>query len=446
MKYNVYFDILSAVVLTVLLSFNFSIIKNKSSLWHIYNGLAGSALIACLSDIGSAYFIEHIYESDVNFVMANVCTYIYYAIQMVFAYMIMIYFYTYLANNGKGGIRPYVLFMIPLIVCLLLLVLNPFTDIIFTLSGTGEFSKRSGVIVYYLASAFYAIGTLFVSIVYKDRSKLGKMLIMVVFSCSIIIAMSLVVQYYHGNLLLVCSAMMIATLMLNLSLEYADLINHTVNLEKSRQRRRLVEGMATLIEDRDTSTGKHVIKTRRYVTLIVNTMLERKMYPDTVNSKYAHYISETAPLHDIGKITIPDSVLNKPGKFTPEEYEVMKTHAVNGGRIVADLLVDDFDFEMRHIAYEIASYHHERWDGKGYPLGLSGEDIPLSARIMAVADVFDAMISKRVYKEAKSVDEAFRVIEEEAGKQFDPEISKLFVELRPQIEEMLKKDTQQKQI
>lgn len=444
MKYNVCFDILSAVVLAVLLSFNFTIPKKKKRLWRIYNGLVGSALITCVSDAGSAYFIEHIYDSDAGFVMAVILTYIYYAIQVTFAYMVMIYVYTYLTDKKEYSIRPYVLFMIPLAVCLLLLASNPFTDVMFALSRTEGFLKGSGVFGYYLVSAFYAIGTLFVAVLYKNKGKFGKVLTRVVFCCSAIIGGSLVVQYYYEKQLVICSAMMITALMLNLSLEYADLMNYTVNREKSHQRQRLVEGMATLIEDRDTSTGKHVIKTRRYATLIVNEMLDRKMHPDTVNSKFARYVSETAPLHDIGKITIPDSVLNKPGKFTPEEYEVMKTHTVNGGRIVADLLVDDFDLEMRHIAYEIASYHHERWDGKGYPLGLSGEDIPLSARIMAVADVFDAMISERVYKQAKSVDEAFKVIEEEAGKQFDPEISKLFVELRPQIEEMLRKDARQK--
>ena len=126
-------------------------------------------------------------------------------------------------------------------------------------------------------------------------------------------------------------------------------------------------------------------------------------------------------------------ILNKPAKLDKDEYEIMKTHSSEGGAIVQLILGDNVDAELVEIARDVAKYHHERWDGKGYPEGLKGEEIPLAARIMAVADVFDALISKRVYKDKLSISKAFAMIEEESGKQFDPEVVELFLEQKEAV-------------
>ena len=142
----------------------------------------------------------------------------------------------------------------------------------------------------------------------------------------------------------------------------------------------------------------------------------------------------SAMLHDVGKIKISDVILNKPGRFTPEEYEIMKKHAPYGGEIVKDILGKNADEELLQITSSVARYHHEKWDGSGYPEGLKGEEIPLCARIMAVADVFDALVSKRVYKDAMMMDKAFQILERDAGRHFDPEIVEVFVKLREEVE------------
>ena len=134
-----------------------------------------------------------------------------------------------------------------------------------------------------------------------------------------------------------------------------------------------------------------------------------------------------APMHDIGKVVVSDKILCKPGKLTFEEFEEMKKHAVSGGRIVRKVLDGVADDEYISFASDIATYHHERWDGKGYPMGFCGEEIPMSARIMAIADVFDALISKPCYKEAVSREDAFRIIEEESGTHFDPNLVAVFL-------------------
>lgn len=214
-----------------------------------------------------------------------------------------------------------------------------------------------------------------------------------------------------------------------------DKIHHQ-SLKMLKLQRKLIDGLAMLIESRDGNTGEHVINTRRYVSMIVNKMFEKGMYPDIINQEYIDKIYAVAPLHDVGKIMISDVILNKPGRFTEEEFEIMKKHASEGGRIVEELLGEDADPLLLQIAKEVTQFHHEKWNGKGYPKGLIGEKIPLAARIMAVADVFDALISKRVYKEPISVDEAFNIIKIDSGKHFDPEIAEVFLELHAEIKDL----------
>lgn len=203
--------------------------------------------------------------------------------------------------------------------------------------------------------------------------------------------------------------------------------------EMIRMQEDVIEGMATLIESRDGNTGEHVRNTKKYVSMIVKEMQKKELHTDIVVNSYVTKLVNAAALHDVGKIKISDLILNKPARLDKQEYEIMKTHSSEGGDIVQLILGDHADEELVRIARDVAKYHHERWDGKGYPEGLKGEEIPLAARIMAVADVFDALISKRIYKESLPISEAFEMIEEEKGKQFDPEVVELFLEQKKDV-------------
>lgn len=199
-------------------------------------------------------------------------------------------------------------------------------------------------------------------------------------------------------------------------------------------------GMANLIESRDGETGEHVKRTSAYVGILAKAAQKRGKYMEILNDEYIDLLEKAAPLHDIGKIAVPDSILQKPGKLTEEEFEKMKLHTSEGGKIIRDVLGKIEDVEYLQIAEQVATYHHEKWNGQGYPYGISGEDIPVCARIMAVADVFDALVSKRCYKQAMPVDKAFDIIKESSGLQFDPELAKIFIEIRPEIEKVLLED------
>lgn len=195
----------------------------------------------------------------------------------------------------------------------------------------------------------------------------------------------------------------------------------------------LIYVLADMVESRDKNTGDHVRKTAAYVRLITKKMKEKGIYADQLTDEFMEDVANSAPLHDVGKIMVSDTILNKPGRLTDEEFAIMKSHTTAGSKVIESAMSLVTDSGYLAEAKNLATYHHERWDGKGYPSGLSGEDIPLSARIMAVADVFDALVSRRSYKEPFSFEKAMQIIEEGAGTQFDPQIAMLFVESADEV-------------
>ncbi|MBQ9041833.1 MAG: HD domain-containing protein [Eggerthellaceae bacterium] len=195
----------------------------------------------------------------------------------------------------------------------------------------------------------------------------------------------------------------------------------------------LILSMATMVESRDNSTGGHIRRTSEGVRLLIEEMRADETCDFT--EKFCHDIVKAAPMHDLGKIAVDDAILRKPGRFTPEEFEKMKAHAPEGARIVHEILKGTDDLEFHHIAENVAHYHHERWDGSGYPKGLAGEEIPIEARIMAIADVYDALVSKRVYKESMSFEQADSIIMDGMGTQFDPALEKYYLRAKPKFEQ-----------
>lgn len=194
-----------------------------------------------------------------------------------------------------------------------------------------------------------------------------------------------------------------------------------------------IVAMANLIEGRDGDTGEHVKRTSWFVDRIARELAKEGAYPEQIDEGFVENLWKAAPLHDIGKIKVPDAILQKPGKLTAEEFEIMKGHAAEGGEIIYETMRGIEERDYIEMAHDVAKYHHEKWDGSGYPEGISGEEIPLCARIMAVADVFDALTSKRCYKAAMSLEEAYRIIEDSSGSHFDPVVVEAFLALRLEV-------------
>ena len=217
--------------------------------------------------------------------------------------------------------------------------------------------------------------------------------------------------------------------------------------ELAASRLELIHCMARAAEFRDNETGRHVMRVGRYCEMVARAM--------GLDEQTVELIGHAAPLHDMGKVGIPDSILLKPGKLTPDEYAIMQKHALFGQRTFEPLSEDDLQAVKSHtflgqmimdvqsspiitMAAKIALTHHEKWDGSGYPLGLTGEEIPLAGRITAVADVFDALSSKRPYKPAFPLDKCFEIIHEGSGSHFDPAVVDAFLGCREAIENVRK--------
>jgi putative two-component system response regulator len=215
----------------------------------------------------------------------------------------------------------------------------------------------------------------------------------------------------------------------------AELEATAASLRKSKQetenlKNAIIVAMASLAETRSNETGSHIIRTQSYVRALALALVDHSIYSDFLTPTNIDLLYKTAPLHDIGKVGVPDAILLKPGPLEPAEVEIMKRHAKIGGEIIAATgkLLDQSNSFLT-LAAEIALCHHEKWDGSGYPRGLKGNAIPISARLMAIADVYDAIISRRIYKKAMPHEDAVEAIREERGYHFDPHMVDVFLSI-----------------
>ena len=205
----------------------------------------------------------------------------------------------------------------------------------------------------------------------------------------------------------------------------------------ARMQENLISVLADMVESRDQFTGNHIKNTAAYVRIIMEELRAEGLFTDQLTDDFILNVVHSAPLHDIGKIRISDTILNKPGKLTDGEFEQMKLHTVYGRDIIRQAMKASSDVSYLDEAENLAAYHHEKWNGRGYPSGLSGEDIPLSARIMAVADVFDALVSKRSYKEPFPFEQAMDIIRDGSGSHFDPRVAGAFLRAEDRVRQVL---------
>lgn len=194
----------------------------------------------------------------------------------------------------------------------------------------------------------------------------------------------------------------------------------------------IVMTLANMIESRDGTTGEHVKRTSVYTKFLIDKLIENDIYTDELTAENIDNIIKAAPMHDIGKITIEDSILRKPNRLNPAEYEIMKTHSAAGGDLIKSNLNAVASEEFVKVAYEMARHHHEYWNGNGYPDGIAGDKIPLSARILAVADVYDALTARRVYKEPMSTEKAISIMNENSG-QYEPILLEVFTKSQEEL-------------
>ena len=204
------------------------------------------------------------------------------------------------------------------------------------------------------------------------------------------------------------------------------ILERTTRLKKLKNA--IVFVLSSMVENRDKKTKKHIDRLTRYIKLFLDKMMERNVYYEEISKWDIEMLISSSRMHDIGKIIITDIILNKPGKLTEDEFDTIKAHSLAGEKIIDNIISKAGDDIFLQYAKSFAAYHQERWDGSGYPYGLKGTNIPLQGRIMAIADVYDALISDRSYKSAFPHEQAVDIIRNGSGTYFDPELVKIFLE------------------
>jgi len=258
-----------------------------------------------------------------------------------------------------------------------------------------------------------------------------------------ILGISMVLRFIEANNLLAQTITMIYSFILAVFVMFAVYSangRHYFESQSHELQMTLIRTMADLVENRDENTGGHIRRTAKYVEVIAEELMVEGKFPDILTEQYVKDMIVAAPLHDIGKIHVPDAILGKPGKLTEEEFTQMKTHTTAGYDIIVQVEKQSHEIEYIKVAKQMARSHHEWMSGKGYPDGLKGNEIPLCAKILAVADVFDALVSKRCYKEPMPLEKAYEIMRSESGTHFDEDVLNAFFAARDKIETVLQYD------
>ena len=298
-------------------------------------------------------------------------------------------------------------------------------DLNYVIGKTTNYSMGLSVIACYLNALVYLLFLFFVVTLYRkkiEKNRYAGVILSLAVSLTVMILQSIFPEILITSI--VPAAFILGFYLLMEDPSYRRLEKHNYEM---------ISGFSTLVENKDDSTGGHILRTKQYVEIILNQLQNEKKYRNIISRDFVKNMLNAAPMHDIGKISTPDVILQKPGKLTPEEYEIMKQHAPRGGEIIMETFSRLDNPEFLKTAYYVARYHHEKWNGKGYPEGLDGEKIPLCARIMAIADVFDAVSAKRCYRDAMPIDQCFQIIENGRGTDFDPDLVDVFLSAKEEI-------------
>ena len=417
------------VILYIMAAYVKATKHEKMSCNRIYDALMAVTPLAVIFDGITAWTINHM--DIVPGIVNRAAHLIFYILMDLEILITALYMYDQTVGLSKQNRKKNLLLLVPGMISLVL-----------TVAGIGQIYYVQGSMTNYsmgmsayvcFATLFFYYGIILYLLIARHRflpkeKKLGTA------SMIVIVGTILIVQIIYPEVLLTS----VAATMLLVGI-YIDFENPSIR-KLTTYNENMVEGFATMVENRDDNTGGHIRRTKAYVNLILHKMRHDEHYKDIVNKDYLINVSNAAPLHDLGKIATPDRILQKPGKLTDEEFVIMKEHAARGGEIILNTFKNIDNPEFQQIAYEVARFHHEKYNGKGYPDGLAGEQIPLHARVMAIADVFDAVSQKRCYRDAMPVDQCFEIIEKGSGTDFDPRLTKLFLESRDEIEQLMERD------
>lgn len=396
-------------------------IKGKTP-WFEWLLLIGT--VSIFFDGYSAYTVNHLYDVSI---LSNQIAHGCYLIGLDTLIFVMFLYVMHLTDTFPKRFLTGLLYYSPFVLCVIVTLLY-LKDLRYISGETSNYAQGVSANASFLTAGVYIVFSAFLflkcwkHIEQKKRASIAMFLVAVF--------MITLIKLIRTELLITAVAPTLFVLGIYINQE-----NPTFK-EIDDYHAEMIMGFSTLVGSRDDSTGGHIRRTSCYAEILAEGLLDRGYYRHILTRDYINNLVLAAPMHDIGKIAIPDEILCKPGELTEEEFEQMKQHTVKGGQLILDTFGHLKNTDYKNIAYSVARYHHERWDGKGYPEGLESYDIPLEARIMAIADVFDALSEERHYRGIIPMAECFRIIETGRGTKFEPLLVEVFLELKPEIEKV----------
>lgn len=387
----------------------------------VFDGLLGLGLVCVLFDGLTAYTVNHL--DTVNEVINRILHLIFLLSLDLLIFWLFIYMVSITTGLPQKKSRVALLFSPFLINVILVVVYIP--DLKYY---EGELSNYSMGLSAYTCFAMAGVYILLSLLIFFGRWRyIEKQKRVSIFTYLFVLACITGYQMIYPQSLLssICVTIIVLGVYINQENPLVEELAHYHN--------EMITGFATLVENKDGSTGGHIRRTTTYVKLLAEELRYRGYYKEVLTKDYMKNLRLAAPMHDIGKISVPDVILQKPGRLTEEEFEIIKLHTVNGGKIIQETFGHLENEQYAQMAYEVARFHHEKWNGKGYPEGLKRKEIPLCARIMAIADVFDALSEKRCYKEAMPLDKCFEIIQDGSGQDFDPVLVEVFLDIKEKV-------------
>lgn len=388
--------------------------------WSVFDGLLGLGIMAVFFDGATAYTVNHL--DSVNETV-NLCLHLFFLLSLDF-FIFWLFLYMISITTGMPKRRNRLLLYSPFLVNVVLVVGN-ISSLKYYEGEKSNYSMGISAYTCFVMAGIYILLSMFIFFRrwrYIERHKRVS-----IFTYLFVLACVTAYQMIFPQSLL--SSIAVTVIVVG---AYMNQENPAV-AELSRYHNEMIMGFATLVENKDGSTGGHIKRTTMYVKLLAEELRHRGYYKEVLTKDYLKNLCMAAPMHDIGKISVPDVILQKPGKLTEEEYETMKLHTVSGGNIIRETFGHLGNEQYAKMAYEVARFHHEKWNGGGYPEGLKRKEIPLCARIMAIADVFDAVSENRCYREALPLDQCFEIIMDGSGRDFDPVLAEVFLDIREKV-------------
>ena len=432
---NVSLDAYS-VIISIIIAVSIAMYKNieRHVKWFAYTNIV--AVIYGISDI--FMWISEGTDAKWKLFALPISSYIYFFTGIFLFIFYIKYIIEYFSGIKKLSRIYWFLCRLGAGVYLIFLALTPIYDFIYEILPNNVYKRGRLFNVTVIIEIFLYCEALFIIIKYHNRLTTAENIGFASFIFCPFIAQIIQIAYYGIALNSLGLTISFIIVYINMNLRLKKKLNKTeqqltvIDNEKTELLYNTIYNISNLIEFSEIES-KHVKRITLYSKLIASTCQKKGLYENIIDDDFVRNIEKTSSFHDLGNVSIPREILSKPSKVTAEEFESIKTHSQKGSDIINHILAIGHESDFIKMASDICKYHHERWDGKGYPKKLRGREIPLCARIVSLADTFDALTSTRCYKRAVSLDEAFRVIDNESGKQFDPELVMEFLKLKKPI-------------